>query len=154
MEDIWGDSYQQTLEDGSSVTVEPGYIPRPSDQRVNFSMFFQDYLPNNPSFKVHLNFIYGTGLPFGPPNSPRYMAVYRSPAYRRTDIGFSKDLLYNRPVPSSVFKKFWVGLEIFNLFDVNNTISYYWVTDVDNRQYAVPNYLTSRRLSLSLVAEF
>jgi hypothetical protein len=154
MEDVWGDAYEKKLDDGSTVMVEPGYIARPSDQRVNFSLFFQDYLPNNPSFKVHLNLIYGTGLPFGPPDSPRYKAVFRSPAYRRTDIGFSKDLLYRRANRSNTFKKCWVGLEIFNIFDVSNTISYYWVTDVNSRQYAVPNYLTSRRLSVNLVLEF
>ena len=130
----------------------PGYIPRPSDQRLNFSLFFQDYLPNNPTFKVHLSLFYGTGLPFGPPRSPRYMATYRMPPYRRVDIGFSKDLKpwLNSGKQVPFIKDFWLGLEVFNLFDISNTISHYWVSDVENRQYAVPNYLTGRRINVSL----
>ncbi|WP_462318069.1 TonB-dependent receptor [Marinilabilia sp.] len=135
---------------------EPGYIPRPSDQRVNFSLFFQDYFPNNPTFKVHLSLFYGSGLPFGPPRSPRYMATYRMSPYRRVDIGFSKDLMpwLKRNTQQKIIKDFWIGLEIFNLFDISNTISYYWVSDVEDRQYAVPNYLTGRRINLSLNMAF
>lgn len=154
MEDIVGDSYNKKLEDGSFQTIEPGYIPRPSDQRVNFALFLQDYLPNNPSFKVHFNLIFGTGLPFGPPKSERYQAVFRTPPYRRADIGFSKDLINKKAEANRFFNNFWIGLEVFNLFDISNTISYYWVTDVDSRQYAVPNYLTSRRLSLHVRMDF
>lgn len=130
----------------------PGYIPRPSDQRLNFSLFFQDYLPNNPTFKVNLSLFYGTGLPFGPPRSPRYTATYRMPPYRRVDIGFSKDLKpwLNKNNSAAFIKDFWLGFEIFNLFDISNTISHYWVSDVENRQYAVPNYLTGRRINVSL----
>ena len=157
-EDILNDFYIETDEDGNQQIVYPGYIPRPSDQRVNFSLFFQDYLPKNPTFKVHLNMIFGTGLPFGPPRSPRYKATLRMPPYRRVDIGFSKDFTAffnkNKDKKHQTFKRFWVGLEVFNLFNINNTISYLWVTDVENRQYAVPNYLTSRRIDLKLHAEF
>jgi len=153
-EDILDDSY----EDENGQIVYPGYIPRPSDQRVNFSLFFQDYLPNNPTFKVHLNLLFGSGLPFGPPRSPRYKATFRMPPYRRVDMGFSKDLTAffnkNGDKKHSTFKRFWVGLDFFNLFNIDNTISYFWVTDVNNRQYAVPNYLTSRRINLKLHAEF
>lgn len=136
---------------------EPGYIPRPTDQRVNFSLFFQDYLPGNPTFKVHLSLLFGTALPFGPPRSPRYLATNRMPPYRRVDMGFSKDLLpwLHRGYDKRGFlKDAWLGLELFNLFDINNTISYYWVNDVQNRQYAVPNYLTSRRVNVSLTVAF
>ncbi|MBN2742538.1 MAG: TonB-dependent receptor [Marinilabiliaceae bacterium] len=142
-------------DDGAQTAVYPGYIPRPSDQRVNFALFFQDYLPNNPSFKVHLNLLFGTGLPFGPPRSQRYLATFRTPPYRRADIGFSKELIRQREgVNAHWLKKMWIGVEVFNLFDINNTISYYWVTDVSNRQYAVPNYLTSRRLNVQLTVAF
>ncbi|MFO8000289.1 MAG: carboxypeptidase-like regulatory domain-containing protein [Marinilabilia sp.] len=135
---------------------EPGYIPRPTDQRLNFSMFFQDYLPHNPTFKVNLSLFYGSGLPFGPPRSPRYNATYRMPPYRRVDIGFSKDLLpwLNRTTGQSLIKDMWLGMEVFNMFDISNTISYYWVSDVANRQYAVPNYLTGRRINVSLNVAF
>ena len=138
-------------------TVFPGNIPRPADQRLNFSLMFQDYFRNNPSFKVNLNFLYGTGLPFGPPRSKRYLATNRMPSYRRVDIGFSKELTGSQINPNKTtgtFKNIWIGLEVFNLFDINNTISYFWVTDVSNRQYAVPNYLTSRRLNLKLITRF
>jgi hypothetical protein len=154
-EDIENDSQSVTNTDGTTTTRQPSYIPRPSDQRVNFALFFQDYLPNNPSFKVHLNLLFGTGLPFGPPKSERYMATYRTPPYRRADIGFSKDLTARRSADDKhLLKKLWIGVEVFNMFDINNTISYYWITDVSNRQYAVPNYLTSRRINLQITASF
>ncbi len=155
-EDIENDSYTITDKDGNIKTIYPGYIPRPSDQRVNFSLFFQDYLPNNPLLRVNLSMMYGTGLPFGPPNSERYMAVNRMPAYRRVDMGFSKDLkeLFNVGKGNNLIKDAWIGLEIFNLFNFSNTFSYFWVTDVENKQYAVPNYLTSRRFNLKLSVKF
>lgn len=156
-EDILNDERTINNPDGTQSITSPGYIPRPSDQRLNFSLFFQDYLPRNPSFKVHLNTLIGTGLPFGPPKSQRYQATYRTPAYRRVDIGFSKELTGSRLNPEnekSLIKNLWVGLEIFNLLNIDNTISHYWITDVSNRQYAVPNYLTSRRLNLQVVVNF
>ena len=153
-EDILDDFYIETDDEGNETIVYPGYIPRPSDQRVSFSLFFQDYLPNNPSFRVNLNLLFATGLPFGPPQSPRYMATHRMPAYRRVDIGFSKDLTKWFNKNKSLVKDCWIGLEVFNLFDISNTISYFWVNDIHNRQYAVPNYLTSRRINLKLSASF
>lgn len=151
-EDILDDFYTETDDDGNTTTVYPGYIPRPSDQRVNFSIFFQDYLPNNPTFSVNLNVLFGTGLPFGPPQSERYKAVHRMPSYRRIDIGFAKDLMniYKKHFKNQAIKNASLSLEIFNLFDISNTISYTWVNDVSGRQYAVPNYLTSRRFNLKL----
>jgi hypothetical protein len=76
--------------------IEPGAIPRPTDQRVNFAIFFQDYLPNNPTFKTNITIYLATGLPFGPPSFERYNDIYRMPAYKRVDIGFSKELLQNK----------------------------------------------------------
>jgi len=155
-EDILDDSYITTVENGVEQVVYPGYIPRPSDQRVNFSLFFQDYLPNNPTFSVNLNLLFGTGLPFGPPQGERYQATHRMPSYRRVDIGFSKDLMniYHNMTRSKAIKNAFLSLEVFNLFNINNTISYTWVNDVHNRQYAVPNYLTSRRINVKLAVEF
>ncbi len=134
-------------------------IPRPSDQRVNFAIFFQDYIPFIPSFKVNLKLIFGTGLPFGPPYSERYQQIKRMTPYRRVDIGFSKQLIgentsFNRKNPLSYIKNCWISLEIFNLLGVNNVNSYMWVTDVYNIQYAVPNYLTPRQINLKLITEF
>jgi len=134
--------------------VEPGYIPRPTDQRVSFGLFFQDYIPKLPSFKMHIAMFYGTGLPFGPlQNHARYKATLRMPAYRRVDLGFSyvikseEKKIKERRI-TKAFKSIWVSLEVFNLLQINNVISYLWVEDVTARSYAVPNYLTSRQLNI------
>ena len=153
-EDIIGDSYI----DENGNTVEPGYIPRPTDQRVNFSLFFQDYIPGNLNYKMHLNMIYGSGLPFGPPKSEKYEDILRIPDYRRVDIGFSAILKSenkrSRVNFMNVFNSAWLSVEVFNLLDINNTISYLWVSDVGGRQYAVPNYLTRRQVNLKLILRF
>ena len=135
-------------------------IPRPSDQRINFAIFFQDYLPLIPSFKVNLKLIFGTGLPFGPSEAQRYQHKNRMSPYRRIDIGFSKQLIgeatsfRNPRNPLKHIRNCWLSLEVFNLLGVNNVSSYMWVTDVYNIQYAVPNYLTNRQLNLKLIMEF
>jgi len=153
-EDIVGDYI--TNADGS--TSEAGFIPRPTDQRVNFSMFFQDYIPGNPNYKMHLNMVYGTGLSFGPPNSEKHQDVLRIPDYRRVDIGFSAVLKdenkKSRIKWLNAFESIWVSAEVFNLLDINNTVSYLWVADVSGRQYAVPNYLTARQLNAKLILSF
>jgi hypothetical protein len=119
---------------------------------------FQDEMPMWPSFKVHVNLSYISGFPFGPPNGDRYTQVARSPAYRRVDIGFSKTFVdVKTGETKGIFKAFtdaWISLEIFNLIDISNTISYNWVADVSGRQYAVPNYLTGRRFNLKLHLAF
>ena len=153
-EDIIGDSYI----DENGNTIEPGYIPRPTDQRVNFSLFFQDYIPGNLNYKMHLNMIYGSGLPFGPPKSEKYEDILRIPDYRRVDIGFSAILKSenkrSRVNFMNVFNSAWLSVEVFNLLDINNTISYLWVSDIGGRQYAVPNYLTRRQVNLKLILRF
>jgi len=153
-EDILGDHYLKEGTAGtSSLIVYPGYLPRPSDQRFNFSLFFQDYLPKNPTVKMNLTLLYGSRLPFGPPQGERWMDTFRMPSYKRVDVGFSKMLLGNSETKrmnifSKSLKEAWLSLEIFNLFDLNNTISYYWVSDFENQMHAVPNYLTGRRINL------
>ncbi|MCD4735101.1 MAG: TonB-dependent receptor [Bacteroidales bacterium] len=154
-EDIANDFYF----DNDGNKVEPGNIPRPTDQRVNFSLFFQDYLPRFPSYKMSITLLFGTGLPFGPPNSPKYMHTFRMPPYRRVDIGFSKELIgpqsrFSHKNPLRVFESVWITAEVLNLLQVNNTVSYIWVTDVYGLQYAVPNYLTPRQLNVKMVAKF
>ncbi len=154
-EDIEDDFYY----DAKGNKVEPGYFPRPADQRVNFSIFFQDYLPRNPSYKMSLTLIFGSGLPFGPPNSPKYKHKLRIPFYRRVDIGFSKEIISeNKPIqgknPLKHLKSLWFTAEVLNLLQVNNTVSYIWVTDIYGSQYAVPNYLTPRQLNAKLIAKF
>lgn len=135
-----------------------GYIPRPTDQWMNFSLFFQDYLPGNPSYKMQLSGFYGARLPTGPPNSERYQHIFRMPPYRRIDLGLSKVILSaSRPAHHKVFKHIndlWVSLEVFNLLDINNTISYFWVSSHYGDQFAVPNYLTGRKFNLKLTLKF
>ena len=142
-----------------STLNQPGYIPRPTDQRVTFNLFFQDYLPKIPSCKMHLNLIYGTGLPFGPPSRERYKDTLRMPDYRRVDIGFSYQLLKEERTKKETgffryIKSGWISLEVLNLLAVNNTVSYTWIKDVTNRQYAIPNYLTNRQLNLKIQFRF
>jgi hypothetical protein len=142
-----------------SVRFNPGYLPRPTDQRVSFGLFFQDKMPKYPDLKMHLNLLFGTGVPFGPPGSQRYQQVLRMPSYRRVDIGFSYQALKETRTikPKSVghfLKSVWISLEVFNLLGTNNTVSYIWVEDVTNRQYAVPNYLTQRQLNLRVIVKF
>lgn len=171
-EDIYGQSYYKyydQLDNLIGVGEEPNpdvaksvkseYIRRPTDQRFRFSMFFQDYLPMNPTYKMHLAFYFGTNLPFGPPKSDRYQQIFKMPPYRRVDIGFSKQLIgeysrFKEGNPLNSIRSAWLSLEVFNLLQVNNTISYIWVTDVSGVQYAVPNYLTPRQLNLKLVVQF
>lgn len=152
-EDIIGDSFIQ-----NGITIKPGYLRRPTDQRVNFSVFFQDKLPNSPTFKVHLNLLYGAKLPIGPISVPRYLDQYYLPAYRRVDIGFSKDFLDDAALhrPKFLDKNFSAVIlyfEVFNLLNINNTVSYLWLKDVENVQYAVPNYLTGRQFNLKLIVK-
>ncbi|MEI6888819.1 MAG: TonB-dependent receptor [Bacteroidales bacterium] len=135
------------------------WIPRPTDQRMNLAVFFQDYIPGFPTWKVALTLVYGTGLPFGPPDSPPASQTLRMPPYRRVDIGLSKQLIgekthFGPKNPFRVFNSMWIGLDVFNLLNLNNTISYQWITDIQGKQYAVPNYLTPRLFNLKLVAGF
>lgn len=136
-----------------------GYIPRPTDQLYNFSLFFQDYLPGMSNLKANIKLNWADGLPFGPPRSERKDAVFRSPDYRRVDLGISyslekgKDKIMQKSV-LKYLKSLTVGLDVLNLFDISNVNSYYWVTDVTNVQYAVPNYLTSRQVNVKLMLEF
>ena len=134
--------------------------PAPFDQRVHFSIFFQDYLPGHPDFRAHINIALGTGIPTSPPGREQWDIWFRMPPYRRIDIGFSKVLLNAaRAGRESFMKELVAGIEIFNLADIRNTISYTWIRTVRNsqgqsREYAVPNYLTRRSLNLKLTAQF
>lgn len=146
MEDIRGDEY--------------GYIPRPTDQLFNISLFFQDYIPKLPQYRVHLLLNFAQGLPVWPTRcSPHTPTNLRAPAYRRVDIGFSrvcekgKDPWMGRGF-FKPFKKIVIALEVLNLFGFNNVNSYYWVTDIYNAQYAVPNYLTGRQFNFRLQMNF
>lgn len=151
-EDLEGDTYT----DSNGVVQDIGFIARPTDQRLNVGILFQDYLPNNENFKVHLNLLFGTGLPFSPPNSVRFRNALRIPPYRRVDIGFSA-LLYDGKKPRKWLRSFdnlWASFEVFNLLGIRNTISYIWISDNAGTSYAFANYLTNRRLNLRFIAKF
>lgn len=173
MEDIEGDFYFHTYNAAGertdaletldrrpvdSVRVEAGHIPRPTDQRVNFALFFQDEMPSWPTFKVHMNLVFGTSLPYGPPNATRYADTLRTNLYRRVDIGFSKQLLgapgQEKTSALRHVKDLWVSLEVFNLINLNNTVDYTWVQDVQGRYYGIPEFLTPRRINVKLIARF
>jgi hypothetical protein len=152
-EDLIGDSYIQNGE-----TIYPGYLKRPTDQRLNFSIFFQDKLLNSPTYKVHLNALYGSRLPIGPSQTPRYLDKFYVPSYKRVDIGFSKDFLDDAALhkPKFLDKNFssvMLFFEVFNMLNIDNTVSYLWLKDVDNVQYAIPNYLTGRQFNLKLIVK-
>ncbi len=140
---------------GDTDAREVSSVPRPTDQVMIFSVFFQDYLPNNENLKVHMNFTYGTGLPFGLPENNRiFRNTYRFTPYRRVDIGFSF-LLWNetwREKKPLHFLRFtrntWLSIEVFNLLQMQNVANNTWVKSIFNQQYAIPNYLTSRRINL------
>ena len=137
-----------------------GYIARPTDQRLKFGILFQDYIPQIPNMKMYLNLVYNTGVPGG---SPSYASPYsyqnRLPDYKRADVGMSYIIIdSNKKVVKNWqkrFKELSIGLEIFNMFDVQNSITNTWVRDVySKRQYSIPNYLTPRIFNLRLGMQF
>ncbi|MEM8969590.1 MAG: TonB-dependent receptor, partial [Bacteroidota bacterium] len=130
---------------------EQGYIRRPSDQLVNLGVFFQDHLPNDPTMRVYLSLLYGTGLPFGPPNNDRNRSALDGPDYRRVDLGFSKEIPLNQGKEKQLFRSLWIGLEVPNALKANNVISFTWVEDVRNRQFAVPNRLSARFINANII---
>ena len=142
-----------------SATIYPGYIPRPTDQRITFGFFFQDFLPMDPTFKMNIGLYFGSGLPTGSPNSPLFTHTHRLPPYRRVDIGLSKQFIGSEASQPKKgffkgFKSLWVTAEILNLLQVDNTISYTWVKDFNGNMYGVPNYLTPRQINIKIGAEF
>ena len=133
-----------------------GYIPRPSDQRVQFSLMVQDYMPSNKSITAMLSMYFASGLPYGPSGSQRWQQTSRMPGYKRVDLGLYKDFARDTDgnVSARHLNKCQLGVEFFNLFDFANTISHFWVSDTEGRNYGVPNYLTSRRINVKLNIEF
>ena len=151
----------QKITDSAGLPGYKNYFPSPSDQRFSLGMYFEDYLPQNKNFKVHISAIYATGLPVGPPTGHLYQDVIRLPDYKRVDIGFSALLLdaarKDRPAHSffNNLKSIWASLEVFNLLGIQNTLSYTWIQDqTTNNQYAVPNRLTSRLINVKLLFNF
>ncbi|MDA3879947.1 MAG: TonB-dependent receptor [Prolixibacteraceae bacterium] len=136
-----------------------GYIPRPTDQRFKFSLYFQDYLPGLPEYQMHMTGHLITGSPFGMPRSERYTQINRMQPYRRVDIGFMRSIVTNGKNLSDAkffnrFEAFDISLNIFNLLDFKNTSSYIFIPDFMERYYAIPNYLTGITFDLRISARF
>ncbi len=136
------------------------HVPRPTDRRYNLALFFTDYFPRWPRLKFSLRGILNDGLPVTAPRGSRDKGYFRMPPYRRVDIGLSYGLVLPaaqgqpRNGLQRIIKEAWLGLDVFNLLDIANVSSYYWVTDVNNMQYAVPNYLTRRQFNVRLSINF
>ncbi|MDF2190058.1 TonB-dependent receptor [Paraflavitalea sp. CAU 1676] len=151
------DSLNQPID---STLTEGGWLRRPTDRLLTFGMFLQDYLSTNKNFKVYLNFLYGSNLPYNIPNSVKYRNALVIEPYMRIDIGFSALLLDSEKSnrrshnPFRNFENIWATLEVFNLIDRANTISYLLIKDFSNSTFAMPNRLTPRLLNLKLVARF
>lgn len=130
-----------------------GWQRRPSDQRLRLGIFFQDHFPNDPTTRAYLNVQVGTGLPFGPPNNELLRNSFVSPAYRRVDIGLSKELKMNK-LSIDYLQSLWISAEILNLLGSDNPISFNWVQTIDNANWAVPNALSARFLNARMIAKF
>lgn len=169
-EDIYGDYYLVDAEgkklpfynhtdDQVADTVSLGWHYRPSNQLMNFSLFFQDYIPNAPTWRVNMTLTFGTGLPINNNNSDFYNPTGHYKAYRRVDIGFSKQLIseassFSKNNPLRYVRNMFVSVDVFNLLNIPNTISYTWVKYIDNYYYGINNYLTPRYVNVKLVMEF
>ncbi len=164
-EDLEGDFYKMYTVDSlnqpiDSITVEGGWLRRPTDRLLTFGMFFQDYLSTNKNFKVYLSTLYGTNLPYNIPGSIQYRNALTIDPYIRVDIGFSALLLdvekssRRSRSPFRSFDNLWATLEVFNLIDRPNTISYLLIKDFANNTFAMPNRLTPRLLNLKVVARW
>ena len=130
-------------------------VPMPTDQRWGVNLHFTDYFPGTERWKMALKLAFADGLPFGAPHRGLEYQLFRAPAYKRADIGLSY-LLVGQSGEKPSFKKprVWLGIDCLNIFGISNVNSYYWVTDVTNQQYAVPNYLTGRQINGKVIVEF
>jgi len=132
-------------------------MPMPSDHRYSVALFFTDYFPKFPKLKFALRGIFSDGLTMVPPRQSRDVTWFRAPAYKRVDIGLSYQIVGSpkgEQLRKGWLKDLTIGVDLFNLFDITNVSSYYWITDVNNLQYAVPNYLTRRQFNVRLSMEF
>ena len=130
-------------------------VPMPTDQRYAINLHFTDYFPGTERWKMTLSLAFADGLPFGAPHKGLEYQNFRAPAYKRVDVGLSYRAYDNDDRKKhSIFKNIWLGVDCLNLFGISNVNSYYWVTDVTNQQYAVPNYLTGRQINGRVIFEF
>ncbi len=125
-------------------------VPMPTDQRWAVNLHFTDYFPGTDRWRMTLRLAFADGLPFGAPHRGLEQQQFRAPAYKRADIGMS----FRAIKEGRGIKNLWLGVDCLNLFGISNVNSYYWVTDVTNHQWAVPNYLTGRQINGKITAEF
>ena len=126
------------------------WVPMPTDQRWAINLHFTDYFPGTERWKMTLRLAFADGLPFGAPHRGLEQQQFRAPAYKRADIGMS----YRAIKDGRGIKNLWLGIDCLNLFGISNVGSYYWVTDVSNHQWAVPNYLTGRQINGKVTVDF
>lgn len=127
-----------------------GLLRRPMDQRVNIAVYFEDHMPNDPSLRVHLNLVFGSGYPFGPPKSVRYRNAFSGDEYYRVDLGLSKT--FDRGT-EKILSNFILRLELLNALGADNTLSYTWIEDVNGNNFAIPNSLSARFLNIKISAQ-
>ena len=139
----------------TSMKLNGKSIPLPTDQRYSVNFFFTDYFPGTKRWKMSLKLAFADGLPFSAPHKELESNAFRASAYKRADIGLNYLAVSNaeKKKPHAL-KNMWIGLECLNLFGINNVNSYYWITDVTNHQYAVPNYLTGRQINARFTFDF
>lgn len=139
----------------TSIKINGKSVPMPTDQKYSVNLFFTDYFPGTDRWKMSLKLAFADGLPFGAPHRSLDSQPFRAPAYKRADIGMSYRLMNNEKKDhKSIFRNIWLGVDCLNLLGINNVNSYYWVTDVTNNQFAVPNYLTGRQINVKASFEF
>ncbi len=139
----------------TSMKLNGKSVPLPTDQRFAVNLFFTDYFPGTERWRMSLKLALADGLPFSTPHKELETNTFRAPAYKRADIGMSYRLLDNSKHTKKMFlRNIWLGVDCLNLFGIDNVNSYYWVTDVTNQQYAVPNYLTGRQVNGRILIEF
>ena len=129
-------------------------IPMPTDQRWGVNLHFTDYFPGTERWKMTLRLAFADGLPFGAPHRGLEYQQFRAPAYKRADVGMSFLAYQNSERSTFGVRRVWISAEGLNIFGISNVNSYYWVTDVTNQQYAVPNYLTGRQINGKVIVEF
>ena len=146
-ENILDDAY---FDSNTQQLVDPQYIPRPTDRRLNLSLFFQDELPMLPSMQAYVSMIFGSGLPFGNPKAARHHHTLRMGDHRRLDIGLTKVF---KPKQRTTFKEVVLGLELLNVWNVKNTVAHEWFTFDDHREVGVPYTTAGRRINAKLVVK-
>ncbi len=130
---------------------DKGFIRRPTDQNINLAFYFEDHLPNDPTLRVYVNTVFGSGFPLGPPNNNNARNIFSGDEYYRVDLGLSKSFNLSN---HKYLKSIWLRAEVLNALAADNTLSYSWIQDINGAQLAIPNSLSARFLNLKISADF